>query len=342
MMAAIRRQRRGFSFPQRRGYAASISKGLAMRRRRARRLQTEASPSFCGAHVPMVALIQTLAVADHLSFHRAAQALGTSQSSVSERIRALEEDLGVVLFDRNTRGVRLTRVGSRFVDQVRDALNIIDHAIMTAGMQARGEDGDLRIGVHALTSDSILDHLFRRFHNEHPGIRLHITESTACEAQLMVRDGRLDIAFMACTHEIPDLHSRVIWRDRLMVALSVSHPLAARQDVEWRQLAQETFLVRRGGTGPQVQGLILLRSAGKWLTPPLQRVDVGRTALLSMIAAGRGISLFTEEGTAGSAANVTLDIGTLVSSSLRNACTYMLPCRICGGWSKFSTKSRIF
>lgn len=253
----------------------------------------------------MIALIQTLAVAEHLSFHRAAQALGTSQSSVSTRIKALEADLGVVLFDRNTRGVRLTRAGHRFVDQVRDALGIIDQAIMTAGMQARGEDGDLRIGVHALTSDSILDRLFRQFYDEHPGIRLHITESTAREAQLMLRDGRLDLAFMACTHEIPDLHSRVIWRDRLMVALSVRHPLAARQDVEWWQLAEETFLVRHGGTGPQVQGLILLRSAGKWLMPPLQRVDVGRTALLSMVAAGHGISLFVEEGTAGSTANVT-------------------------------------
>lgn len=253
----------------------------------------------------MVALIQTLAVADHLSFHRAAQALGTSQSSVSQRIRALEEDLGVVLFDRNTRGVRLTTAGRRFVDQVRDALGIIDHAIITAGMQARGEDGDLRIGVHALTPDSILDRLIRRFHSEYPGIRLHIAESTAREAQLMVRDGKLDLAFMACTHEIPDLHSRVFWRDRLMVALSVKHPLAARQDVEWRQLAQETFLVRQGGTGPQVQDLILLRSAGKWLIPPVQRFDVGRTALLSMIAAGHGISLFAEEGAATSAANVT-------------------------------------
>ncbi|AHE54144.1 helix-turn-helix domain-containing protein [Sphingomonas sanxanigenens] len=66
----------------------------------------------------MVALIQTLAVAEYLSFHRAARMLSTSQSSVSQRIRALEEDLGVVLFDRNTRGVRLTEAGRHFVDQM--------------------------------------------------------------------------------------------------------------------------------------------------------------------------------------------------------------------------------
>ena len=56
----------------------------------------------------MVALIQALAVAEYLSFSRAAKSLGVSQSSVSARIKALEEDLGILLFERNTRGVRLT------------------------------------------------------------------------------------------------------------------------------------------------------------------------------------------------------------------------------------------
>lgn len=254
--------------------------------------------------IPMAALVQTLAVAQYLSFNRAAQALSISQSSVSTRVKALEEDLGIVLFDRNTRGVRLTKSGRRFVDQVHDAMGILDRAIKAAGMQARGEDGDLRIGVHALTPGCFLDRLFRWLYNEHPGIRLHLTESTAREAQLMVRDGRLDLAFMACNHEIPDLHSRVIWRDRLMVALPVKHPLAAQSDVEWRQLADETFLVRHSGTGPQVHDLIVTRAAGKWLAPTILRFDVERSTLLSMVAIGHGISLFVEEGAADSTANV--------------------------------------
>ena len=252
----------------------------------------------------MVVLVQTLAVAEYLSFHRAALALGVSQSSVSTRIKALEEDLGIVLFDRNTRGVRLTDAGRRFVDQVDEAMGILDRAIKIAGMQARGEDGELRIGVHALTPGCFLDGLFERFHEAYPGVSLHITEGTARDAQLMVREGRLDLAFMACTHEIPDLNSRVIWRDRLMVALPGGHPLATTQVVEWRQLAEETFLVRHGGTGPQVHDLIVTRSAGKWPTPTIRRFDVGQSALVSMIAAGHGVSLFVEEGAAANTANV--------------------------------------
>lgn len=184
-------------------------------------------------------------------------------------------------------------------------MDTLDHAVKTAGMRARGDEGDLRIGVHALTAGCFLDRLLERFHGKHPNVRLQISEGTARDAQLMVREDRLDIAFMAGSCEIPDLKSRAIWCDRLMVALSVRHPLAARRDVEWRQLAEETFLVRIGGAGPQAHDLIVVRSVGKWLMPAIQRVDVERSTLMSMIAGGHGISLFVEEGTAANTANVT-------------------------------------
>ncbi|MBD8908660.1 hypothetical protein MZTS_18510 [Methylorubrum zatmanii] len=95
----------------------------------------------------MTALIQVLAVAEHLSFHRAARVLGVSQSSVSSRVKALEDELGIVLFDRNTRGVRVIAAGRRFLDQVHEALGILDHAVKMARTQARGEEGELSITV---------------------------------------------------------------------------------------------------------------------------------------------------------------------------------------------------
>lgn len=259
---------------------------------------------LASARIPMTSLIQALTVAEFLSFGHAARRLGVSQSSVSTRIRALENEIGIALFDRNTRGVRLTEAGRHFVDQVGDALDIIDHAINTAGMLSRGEEGKLRVGVHALVSGGHLERLLARFHSKHPAIRLHITEGTARQAQLMVREGRLDVAFMALNHEIPDLSSRVIWRDGLMAALPLRHALATQPDVEWRQLAEETFLVRQDGTGPQVHDLIVLRSAGRWPTPAIQRFEVGISALLSMVAFGHGISLFAEESAAVTMANV--------------------------------------
>lgn len=276
-----------------------------MRRRRPKSVATDSvADLLSGGRIPMVTLVQTLAVARYLSFYRAAVALGTSQSSVSTRIKALEADLGIILFDRNTRGVRLTEAGHRFVEQVRDAIGILDRAIKTAEMMARGHEGKLRIGVHALTPGCFLDCLLEHFHGKYPGIWPHITEGTARDAQYMLREGKLDIAFMAGTYEIPDLHSRVVWHDRLMAALPPTHPLTGRPSVEWRHLSEETFLVRDRGTGPQIHDLIVARSTGNWLTPAIQRVDVERSTLMSMVAAGYGISLLVEECTTAATANV--------------------------------------
>ncbi|MQB07979.1 LysR family transcriptional regulator [Agrobacterium tumefaciens] len=122
-----------------------------MRRRRSSAVgATSPHLSLRGGRIPMASLIQTLAVAEHLSFHRAANALGVSQSSVSARIRAQEEDLGILLFERNTRGVRLTEAGRLFVERVSVGVDQLDHAVKTAGMAASGERGRLRIGVYAL------------------------------------------------------------------------------------------------------------------------------------------------------------------------------------------------
>lgn len=128
-------------------------------------------PSALGSRIPLATPIQTLAVAEHLSLYRAADALGVSQSSVSARIKALEE-LGIVLFERNTRGVRLTEAGRLFVERVSAGVDHLDHAVKSAGMAALGECGRLRIGVHGLIPHSFLANLIGRYRSIYPGIEM--------------------------------------------------------------------------------------------------------------------------------------------------------------------------
>jgi len=275
-----------------------------MRRKKLFVAATSPTSLLMSGRVPMAVLIQILAVARYFSFHRAAQVLGTSQSSVSTRIKALETDLGITLFERNTRGVRLTETGRRFITEINDAVEILDRAINAVGMRKNGHEGEVRIGIHALTAGCFLDRMLEIFHTKYPKVRLVITEGTAQDACSMLRESVLDVAFMATTYEIPDLNSRIIWRDRLMVALPARHLLATRQDIEWRQLAKEIFIVRQGGTGPQVHDLIVARSVGRWPTPEIVRLNVERNTLMRMIAAGHGISLFVHEDVAPCATNV--------------------------------------
>src|SRR5574344_467562 len=94
--------------------------------------------------IPLISLVQFIAVAEHLNFRHAAKALGISQSSVSARVKALEDNLGVLLFERHARGVRLTDAGRHFMERVTAGVDQLDHAVKTAGMTAQGEYGRLR------------------------------------------------------------------------------------------------------------------------------------------------------------------------------------------------------
>ena len=244
-----------------------------------------------GSRIPLTSLIQTLAVAEYLSFCRAAQALGTSQSSVSARIRSLEEDLGILLFERNTRGVRLTEAGRLFVERVSAGVDQLDHAVKTAGMTAAGECGCLRIGIPSLIAGSFLDNLLAGYRRDHPCVAVEMIEATAREALMQVRAGKIEVAFVVGVFDLPDCHSRPIWNEPLMAALPVDHRLADQPGVTWDDLASEQFLVRHGGTGPQVHDHIVLRLAGRWSQPAIRRCEVERGTLLSMVAQGFGVTL---------------------------------------------------
>lgn len=250
------------------------------------------APTPLGSRIPLASLVQTLAVAEYLNFRHAANALGVSLSSVSARVKTLEEDLGILLFERHARGVRLTEAGRHFVEHVAAGVDELDHAVKTAGMAASGECGRLRIGVHALIPGSFLAGLIERYRNEHQGIEVEITDGTAREALMQLRADRLDVVFVAGAPELPDCHTRRIWTEPLLVALPERHPLAGQSSVTWADLAEETFLVRYGGTGPQVHNHLVLRLAGRWSAPSILRFDVERGTLLSMVGQGFGITIF--------------------------------------------------
>lgn len=249
------------------------------------------APTALGSRIPLASLIQTLAVAEYLNFRHAANALGVAQSSVSARVKALEEDLGILLFERHARGVRLTEAGRHFVERIAAGVDQLDHAVKTASMAAVGECGRLRIGIHALIPRSFLADLIGRYREDHPGIEVEMAEGTARDAVMQLRADRLDVVFVAGTPELPDSHSRRIWTEPLLAVLPERHPLASWSTITWADLAGETFLVRHGGTGPQVHSHIVLRHAGRWPAPSILRFDVGRGALLSMVGQGFGITI---------------------------------------------------
>lgn len=264
-----------------------------MRRRRSASMNDRqwGIPTALGSRIPLASLIQTLAVAEYLNFRHAANALGVAQSSVSARVKALEEDLGILLFERHARGVRLTEAGRQFVERVAAGVDQLDHAVKTAGMAATGQCGRLRIGIHALIPGSFLAELIGKCRENYSGIEVEITEGTARDTVMQLRADRLDVVFVAGSPELPDCHTRPIWTEPLVAVLPDGHRLAGHSTITWADLVGETFLVRHGGTGPQVHDHIVLRLAGRWPAPSILRFDVERGTLLSMVGQGFGITI---------------------------------------------------
>lgn len=245
----------------------------------------------------MASLIQTLAVAECLNFRHAANRLGISQSSVSTRIKALEEDLGILLFERRHRGVRLTDAGRSFITEVAAGIEHLDLAVKTAGAISTGAMGRLCIGLHSSLAAGFLASLRRKYREIYPEIELAITEGRPADAIRQVREGSLDIVFVMGPADAPDCHSRLVWSEPFMIAFPVPHPLATAESFEWLDLASETFLVRHGGTGPQVQDHITRRIAERNRAPNIRRCDVGRDTLMHIVSDGEGVTLTTQAAT---------------------------------------------
>lgn len=254
----------------------------------------ESKRSLLGSRIPLASLIQTLAVAEHLNFRHAANRLGVSQSSVSTRIKTLEEDLGILLFERRHRGVRLTEAGRIFIAEIAAGIEQLDHAIKTVGTVSSGVVGHLGIGLHSSIAAGFLADLRGRYREEYPDVEQVVLEGRSAETTSQVREGKLDIAFVMGAADASDCHSRPLWNEGFLIALPLQHPLTALDRILWSDLASEVFLVRHGGTGPQLQNHIVRRLSERERTPHLRRRDVGRDTLMHMVAAGEGITLTTE------------------------------------------------
>lgn len=251
----------------------------------------------CLKNITIKTLIQVLTVSQYKNFRHAANSLGVAQSSVSTRIKMLEDVLGILIFERRHRGVRLTDAGLSFIAEVSAGMERLHHAVCTAGAISDAVEGSLAIGLHGPITAGFLANLRRSYRAAYPLIEQSLLEGRSSDTVTMVREGKLDLAFVVGAVNAPDCHSRLLWCEPMVVALPADHQLAGQEAVTWRNLANETFLVRHGGTGPQVFEHVVRRISECEHSPRIHRYDVARDTLIGMVAAGDGITLTSEATT---------------------------------------------
>ena len=246
--------------------------------------------------INLVSVSQALLVAEHLSFSRAAQVLGVRQSAVSRRVRALEDALGVSLFERESTGVRLTEAGRRFLERARPALSEIDHAVKAAANAGRGAEGVLRIGILSSVSGGFMRDVLGHYHCYNPAIAIELVEGSASEHLARITERQLDVAFVTGTPTASHCDTAVLWKARVFAALPTWHALARGEAVDWASLKEERFIVSRDAPGPEVHDYIVRRVAELGGSPSVERHGVGRETLMHLVAIGLGITLASEAG----------------------------------------------
>lgn len=245
-------------------------------------------------------LRQFAAVADHLHFGRAAQALSMAQPPLSRAIRSLEQELGVALFERDKKRVALADAGAALLPEVKALLAGVERLARTARSAAEGERGELTLAFVSIVDYSFLPRLLRRFAQAWPGIRLVLREATTdVQLQALAR-AEIDVGILlgpltekgGAGPAAHWLEYRRVQTEALVLALPASHPrLKVKGLVALRDFAQEPFLGFPRHVAPRLHDAVIATCAEAGFSPRISQEAIQMQTIISLVSAGMGVAL---------------------------------------------------
>lgn len=229
-------------------------------------------------------------VAEQGTFTRAARNLHVAQQAVSQQIKSVEEQLGLRLFERTSRGVQLTPAGTVFVQEARRVLVGAERLSMRTQAAARGETGLLRLAYTVATVYETLPAIVERARSRHPDVRIQAREVFGGDVERLLRDGRHDLALCPTTDLPSEFDGRRVRREPFAAAVSEHSRLAARDTLKVADLADRALELwpREMSPGYFDAVISICRSAG--FEPTLDENASG-SAVWSNIAQDNGVGL---------------------------------------------------
>lgn len=235
-----------------------------------------------------------IAAAEAGSFSRAARNLNIKQPTLSRYILEAEKRLGMVLFDRKTRGATLTANGATYLRVAKRIMKEWDELDAWVSATTNGHAGKLAVGFYTSFSAGNLRATVAEFGTRHPEIKLRGFERDREMLLACIENGLLDIAIMIGEVRHPGLMSHPFWSERILVAMPEAHPLAERVRIHWTDLRGERFLLTERDPGPETRNMILGKLGMPGYTPEIDMDDIGRETVLSTIALGSRLSIVAE------------------------------------------------
>jgi DNA-binding transcriptional LysR family regulator len=246
-----------------------------------------------------------LSIAETLHFGRTAELIHLSQPALSLQIRALEEDLGVRLFERNRRKTSLTAAGVAFRDDAARALSQLDQAIRKARLAANGKLGLLRIGFISTAGSEIVPDIIREFRELNPEVEFSLRAIPTADQVHMLETGSLDIGFLRLPiggH--PALDVVIVHREPFVLVVPASHKLAKRKRVRLSEVSGQDFVMYERTYAPGFHDLIfgMLRDAR--IVPYISQTAAEISTLISLVDSRTGIAILPASAVKHSVASV--------------------------------------
>lgn len=283
-----------------------------------------------------------LSIAETLHFGRTAELIHISQPALSLQIRALEDEVGARLFERNRRKTTLTAAGEAFRDDAVAALSQLDQAIRRARLAANGKLGLLRIGFMASVGAQFVPNIARQFKDLNPEVEFSLVPVPTARQVQMLQTGSLDFGFLRLPiGEQPTLEVVTVHREPFVLLVPSSHKLAKRKRVRLGEVSGENFVMNERSYSPGFHDLILgiLRDAG--IVPTVSQTVGELLTLISLVSAQMGVAIVPASAAKHSLASVVACdiVGDLPMSEIALVCDKRVRTPVVDNFRSFALKS---
>ena len=238
-----------------------------------------------------------VAVAEHRHFSKAAEACFVSQSTLSTAIRELEQQLGVVIFERNRKSVLITPVGEKLLAQARAILGEVEDFVSLARAEKGSLNGEIRLGVIPTIGPFLLPKMLGELRQAYGKLRLYLKEEISSRLAVMLKQGQLDVLVLAFPYPLRDVETVTLFEDEFVLCMPPGHSLERLKSVRQNQLRGEALLLLEEGHCLRDHAL----EACELQSAETNLVYQGTSlhTLVQMVAGGLGLTLLPAMAVAG-------------------------------------------
>lgn len=238
-----------------------------------------------------------LAVAEEQNIGRAATRLHISQPPLSRQIQQLEEELGVILLNRTPRGVELTQAGELLLEETRNILSIVEQATERTQRAGQGKLGRLDVGIFGTAILHAIPKILHAFRESFPEVKIVLHTMNKAEQIEALRQRRITVGFNRMLAPLPDITTKLVVNEGLLLAVSQSSPLSRHEYVRFAELKDHPLVLFPTGARPNFIDKVLGLCADAGFEPQISQEVGDAITGVALAAGGFGVCLIPESAT---------------------------------------------